>query len=244
MVAAVVLCAVALLVRRVWPWAALIVVTVVTTAYVAAGCSSHAIIGMVSGAMFPHIGLVWVDGGYVNVVDSGLIGWAAATEDPQIVAVPRNVDVKRLPSTAPRVGGGADVSLLRSAAISGTRLGSNGVGGRIAASDVWLLSAYPGLCFNSGQAACTLELCRPRRRRTEVRSDRLGVAAALIDEQHGCRCRPASRPWPGRSRRAKEVDMNLIRRCLRGRPAGGDACLAVVRLVPSVMGGWALSAPG
>lgn len=46
------------------------------------------------GAMFPHLGLVWVDGGYVNVVDSGLIGWAAETENLQIVAVPRNADVK------------------------------------------------------------------------------------------------------------------------------------------------------
>src|SRR5215203_4833903 len=25
---------------------------------------------------FPHLQLVWVDGGYVNVVDTGLIGWA------------------------------------------------------------------------------------------------------------------------------------------------------------------------
>ncbi len=46
------------------------------------------------GALFPRVGLVWVDGGYVNVVDSGLVGWAAATENLQIVVVPRNADVK------------------------------------------------------------------------------------------------------------------------------------------------------
>lgn len=52
MAAAVILCAAALLVRRVWPRAALMVVTMVTTAYVAAGYSSHAIIGMVSVAVY------------------------------------------------------------------------------------------------------------------------------------------------------------------------------------------------
>ncbi|MER7817935.1 IS5 family transposase [Streptomyces sp. NPDC058423] len=43
---------------------------------------------------FPQVGLVWVDGGYVNVVDSRLVGWAAETENVEIVAVPRNADVK------------------------------------------------------------------------------------------------------------------------------------------------------
>lgn len=44
--------------------------------------------------LFPTIGLVWVDGGYVNVVDQSLIGWAARHLGIQIVAVPRNADVK------------------------------------------------------------------------------------------------------------------------------------------------------
>lgn len=44
--------------------------------------------------LFPSIGLVWVDGGYVNVVDQSLVGWAARTLGIQIVAVPRNADVK------------------------------------------------------------------------------------------------------------------------------------------------------
>lgn len=44
--------------------------------------------------LFPQVGLVWVDGGYVNVVDSRLVGWAAETENVEIVAVPRNADVK------------------------------------------------------------------------------------------------------------------------------------------------------
>ena len=43
---------------------------------------------------FPLLGLVWVDGGYVNAVDAGLIGWAARTEGIEVVAVPRNADVK------------------------------------------------------------------------------------------------------------------------------------------------------
>lgn len=43
---------------------------------------------------FPLLGLVWVDGGYVNTVDTSLIGWAAATENVEIVAVSRNADVK------------------------------------------------------------------------------------------------------------------------------------------------------
>lgn len=45
-------------------------------------------------ARFPLLGLVWVDGGYVNTVDTSLVGWAAATEGLEIVAVPRNADVK------------------------------------------------------------------------------------------------------------------------------------------------------
>jgi transposase len=43
---------------------------------------------------FPLVGLVWVDGGYVNSVDQGLIGWAAEHVGIEIVAVPRNADVK------------------------------------------------------------------------------------------------------------------------------------------------------
>lgn len=43
---------------------------------------------------FPQLGLVWVDGGYVNSVDAGLVGWAHEQENLEIVAVPRNADVK------------------------------------------------------------------------------------------------------------------------------------------------------
>ena len=43
---------------------------------------------------FPAVGLVWVDGGYVNVVDAGLIDWARRTEQLTIVVVPRNADVR------------------------------------------------------------------------------------------------------------------------------------------------------
>lgn len=43
---------------------------------------------------FPLLGLVWVDGGYVNFVDAGLIGWAEQSEGIEIVCVPRNADVK------------------------------------------------------------------------------------------------------------------------------------------------------
>jgi len=43
---------------------------------------------------FPLLGLVWVDGGYVNAVDARLVDWAHEQENLQIVAVPRNVDVK------------------------------------------------------------------------------------------------------------------------------------------------------
>jgi hypothetical protein len=40
------------------------------------------------------LGLVWVDGGYVNPVDAGLVGWARQSEGLEVVAVPRNADVK------------------------------------------------------------------------------------------------------------------------------------------------------
>jgi transposase len=43
---------------------------------------------------FPLLGLVWVDGGYVNSVDAGLVDWARRTEGLEVVAVPRNADVK------------------------------------------------------------------------------------------------------------------------------------------------------
>ena len=43
---------------------------------------------------FPLVGLVWVDGGYVNSVDAGLIDWAHRHEGIEVVAVPRNADVK------------------------------------------------------------------------------------------------------------------------------------------------------
>jgi transposase len=43
-------------------------------------------------ALFPLLALVWVDGGYVNVVDAGLVGWARRAEDLEIVAVARNAD--------------------------------------------------------------------------------------------------------------------------------------------------------
>ncbi|MEU3656885.1 IS5 family transposase [Streptomyces sp. NPDC032161] len=44
--------------------------------------------------LFPQVGLVRVDGGYVKVVDAGLVGRAAGQENLEIVAVPRNADVK------------------------------------------------------------------------------------------------------------------------------------------------------
>jgi transposase len=43
---------------------------------------------------FPLLGLVWVDGGYVNSVDAKLVDWADAHERVEVVAVPRNADVK------------------------------------------------------------------------------------------------------------------------------------------------------
>lgn len=47
-----------------------------------------------AAAVFPLLSLVWVDGGYVNVVDQGLVGWAARSEGIELVVVPRNADVK------------------------------------------------------------------------------------------------------------------------------------------------------
>lgn len=29
--------------------------------------------------LFPQVGLVWADGGHVNVVDTGLVGWRPST---------------------------------------------------------------------------------------------------------------------------------------------------------------------
>lgn len=46
------------------------------------------------GALFPLLGLVWVDGGYANRVDAGLIDWAARTQKLELVVVPRNADVR------------------------------------------------------------------------------------------------------------------------------------------------------
>lgn len=43
---------------------------------------------------FPLLGLVWVDGGYVNSVDARLVDWAAQQAGVEMVAVPRNADVK------------------------------------------------------------------------------------------------------------------------------------------------------
>ncbi|MBB1156104.1 IS5 family transposase [Amycolatopsis dendrobii] len=45
-------------------------------------------------ARFPLLGLVWVDGGYVNSKDATLVRWAEENENIEIVAVPRNADVK------------------------------------------------------------------------------------------------------------------------------------------------------
>ncbi|WP_222262788.1 IS5 family transposase [Modestobacter marinus] len=42
----------------------------------------------------PGVRLVWVDGGYVNVVDAGLISWARSEENLELVVVPRNADVR------------------------------------------------------------------------------------------------------------------------------------------------------
>lgn len=45
---------------------------------------------------FPQLSLVWVDGGYVNTVDAGLIGWADHHEGVEVMAVLRNADVRGL----------------------------------------------------------------------------------------------------------------------------------------------------
>ena len=45
-------------------------------------------------ALFPLLALVWVDGGYVNRVDAGLVDWAARTQNLQLIVVPRNADVR------------------------------------------------------------------------------------------------------------------------------------------------------
>jgi transposase len=43
---------------------------------------------------FPGTELVWVDGGYANVVDTGLFTWAREQEHLELVVVPRNADVR------------------------------------------------------------------------------------------------------------------------------------------------------
>jgi transposase len=43
---------------------------------------------------FPDVGLIWVDGGYANVVDTGLLDWARREERVELVVVPRNADVR------------------------------------------------------------------------------------------------------------------------------------------------------
>jgi transposase len=43
---------------------------------------------------YPCIGLIWVDGGYVNVVDDSLIGWADRELGVRLEVVRRNDDVK------------------------------------------------------------------------------------------------------------------------------------------------------
>jgi hypothetical protein len=72
-------------------------------------------------ARFPRLGLVWVDGGYVNSVDASLVEWAARTEGLEVVVVPRNADVKGLSGAAPQVGGGTD-QLADEVQTIGTRL--------------------------------------------------------------------------------------------------------------------------
>ncbi|WP_222262155.1 IS5 family transposase [Modestobacter marinus] len=43
---------------------------------------------------FPALELIWVDGGYANVVDTGLLDWAQRIEQVELVVVPRNADVR------------------------------------------------------------------------------------------------------------------------------------------------------
>jgi hypothetical protein len=59
----------------------------------------------------PAVLLIWVDGGYANVVDTGRISWAAGEEQFELVVVPRNADV-RGSGAAPSVGRGTDLRLL------------------------------------------------------------------------------------------------------------------------------------
>jgi transposase len=66
---------------------------VVHSASVQDRAGAKLVLGGIS-ALFPLLGLVWVDGGYVNTVDASLVGWAQEQENLDIVAVPRNADVK------------------------------------------------------------------------------------------------------------------------------------------------------
>ena len=45
-------------------------------------------------AQFAALELVWVDGGYANAVDAGLLDWARGEEHVELVVVPRNADVR------------------------------------------------------------------------------------------------------------------------------------------------------
>jgi transposase len=44
--------------------------------------------------LFPLLGLVWADAGYVNRIDAGLLDWARVHAGVELVIVPRNADVK------------------------------------------------------------------------------------------------------------------------------------------------------
>jgi len=71
----------------------LMLVGIVHSASVQDRAGAKLVLGGIRGR-FPQLGLVWVDGGYVNSVDAGLVGWAHERENLEIVAVPRNADVK------------------------------------------------------------------------------------------------------------------------------------------------------
>jgi transposase len=72
--------------------------------------------------LFPLLGLVWVDGGYVNVVDASLIGWAREQGEPgQRRGAPQRRR-ERVPGAAPPVGGGTDLRLADEVQTVGTRL--------------------------------------------------------------------------------------------------------------------------
>ncbi|GGL27097.1 transposase [Planomonospora parontospora] len=60
-------------------------------------------------AMFPRVGLAWMDRGYVNTVDSGLVCWAAKDRDRCDAAQRWR---ERLSGAAPRTGSGTDVLLV------------------------------------------------------------------------------------------------------------------------------------